>query len=61
MTTPERSRNPLQRWVRVVRARPRLFLAVLLGLAIAVLSPVDWRLATRALAGWDIAVAVYLA
>jgi uncharacterized membrane protein len=60
MGVPEKRRDPLRRWIRIVRVRPRLFLAVLLGLAIAALSPVDWRLATRALAGWDIAVAVYL-
>jgi uncharacterized membrane protein len=60
MGVPEKRRDPLRRWIRIVRARPRLFLAVLLGLAIAALSPWDWRLATRVLAGWDIAVAVYL-
>jgi uncharacterized membrane protein len=54
-------RDPLWRWIRVVRARPRLFLAVLLGLAIAALAPSGWRPATRALAGWDIALFVYLA
>ena len=60
MGVPEKRRDPLRSWIRIVRARPRLFLAVLLGLAIATVSPTDWRPATRALAGWDIAVAVYL-
>jgi uncharacterized membrane protein len=54
-------RDPLWRWIRIVRARPRLFLAVLLGLVIALLAPADWRPATRALVGWDIALSVYLA
>jgi uncharacterized membrane protein len=61
MGIPEKPRDPLRSWIRIVRARPRLFLAVLLGLAIAAVSPTDWRPATRALAGWDIAVTVYLA
>jgi uncharacterized membrane protein len=60
MDVPERRRDPVQRWIRVVRARPRLFLAILLGLAVAAISPAEWRSATRALAGWDIALAVYL-
>ncbi len=56
MTVPERSRDPLRRWVRVVRTRPRLFLAIALGLVIGMLLPADWRLATRVLVAWDIAV-----
>ena len=60
MTSPERSLDPLRRWVRVVRARPRLFLAILLGLALLPLLPGEWRLATRSLVAWDIALGLYL-
>ncbi len=60
MTTPEKNRNPLQRWVRVVRARPRLSLAILLGLGVLALLPAEWRLATRSLVSWDIALGFYL-
>jgi uncharacterized membrane protein len=60
MTVTEKSRGPLRRWVRVVRARPRLFLAIALGLAVGVFLPADWRLATRALVAWDIALGLYL-
>jgi uncharacterized membrane protein len=60
MTPPENRRNPLQRWIRIVRTRPRLFIAILLGLAVASLLPWDWRPATRALVGWDIAIGLYL-
>jgi uncharacterized membrane protein len=60
MGAPEKRYGPLRGWLRMVRARPRLFLAILLGLVIAPLTPSEWRAATRALAGWDIAVAVYL-
>jgi len=57
----EKQRDPLRRWMRAVRARPRLFLAVLLGLVVAALLPAVWRPATRALLAWDIALGVYLA
>ena len=60
MTSPEKSLDPLRRWVRVVRARPRLFLAILLGLALLPLLPGEWRLATRSLVAWDIALGLYL-
>ena len=60
MSTPQSRRDPLQRWVRVVRARPRLFLAILLGLAVATFLPAEWRPQTRLLAGWDIALGLYL-
>jgi uncharacterized membrane protein len=60
MDAPERRRNPFWRMTRIVRARPRLFLAILLGVAIALLSPSDWRLPTRALVAWDIAAGIYL-
>jgi uncharacterized membrane protein len=60
MTVLGKNRDPLRRWVRVVRARPRLFLAIALGLAVGLLLPADWRIATRALVAWDIALALYL-
>jgi uncharacterized membrane protein len=60
MGAPEKRYGPLSGWIRVVRARPRLFLAILLGLVIALATPAGWRLATRALVGWDIAAGVYL-
>jgi uncharacterized membrane protein len=56
MTTSEK----MQRWVRVVRARPRLFLTILLGLALLSFLPAEWRLATRSLVAWDIALGLYL-
>jgi uncharacterized membrane protein len=53
-------RRRLPKIVRIVRARPRLFLAVLLAVVLAVLLPADWRVATRVLVGWDAGVAFYL-
>ncbi|MEA2995184.1 MAG: hypothetical protein QOG74_733 [Alphaproteobacteria bacterium] len=50
----------LPRIVRIVRARPRLFLCGALALVIIMLLPGDWRWSTRFLVGWDIGAAVYL-
>jgi uncharacterized membrane protein len=47
--------------LRIVRARPRLFIAAVIGLAVVIaLSASDWRMATRLLVGWDLGVALYL-
>jgi uncharacterized membrane protein len=48
--------------LRIVRARPRLFSCTAVGLVVSVLVAVvtSWRPATRLLAGWDIAAALYL-
>ena len=49
--------------LRVVRARPRLFICAAVGVVITVLVAfvTSWRPATRLLAGWDIGTALYLA
>jgi uncharacterized membrane protein len=50
----------LPRFVRVVRARPRLFFSAIIGLIVVAALPADWRFATRALVGWDVGVFLYL-
>lgn len=40
--------------------RPRMLIAFILGLIIALLLPVEWRLITRMLTGWNMAVWSYL-
>jgi len=60
--TPKKSRPP--RVVRIVKFRPRLFIAAAVGLAaIGALFIVcdEWRAATKLLIGWDVAIALYLA
>jgi len=47
--------------VRVVRARPRLFVSTVVGVIVVAALPGVWRLATRLLVGWDVGVALYLA
>jgi len=46
--------------VRVVYARPRLFISVALGIVAFLLMPGSLRLITRLLIGWDIFIAFYL-
>jgi uncharacterized membrane protein len=55
-----RARRRLPRLLRVMRARPRLFICIALGLAVVVLLPHDWRWATRFLTGWDAGCLGYL-
>jgi uncharacterized membrane protein len=47
--------------IRIVRARPRLFLSVMVGLVVVLIAPSEWRTATRLLVGWDTCIALYLA
>lgn len=42
------------------RSRPRLSIAIGIGFAVAALLPQHWRLVTRALVGWNVAVWSYL-
>jgi len=50
----------MPRPVRVVYARPRLFLSIVLGIVGFFLVPGELRPVTRLLIGWDISVAFYL-
>jgi uncharacterized membrane protein len=45
---------------RVVYARPRTFISIVVGTASFLLLPVSLRLVTRLLVGWDVFVALYL-
>ena len=47
---------------RIVRARPRLFFCVAVGIAVALalLALPSWRWAMRALVGWDVGVGLYV-
>jgi len=50
----------LPRPLRIVRARPRLFISALVVLLVIALCPSDWRMATRVLVGWDVGIGLYL-
>jgi uncharacterized membrane protein len=60
-TPSQVARRKLPRIVRVIRARPRLFLAAVLGIVIGLLLPSEWRVTTRLLVTWDVGVGLYLA
>jgi uncharacterized membrane protein len=53
-------RRRLPKVLRVIRARPRAFIAALLAAVLSLLLPAQWRVSTRVLVGWDVAVAFYL-
>jgi uncharacterized membrane protein len=55
-----RAHRRLPRILRIMRARPRLFICAALGLVIIALLPHDWRWATRLLLAWDIGIATYV-
>jgi uncharacterized membrane protein len=55
--------RPYAHWpkpLRIVRSRPRLFISIAIGIAIALLTPSDWRMASRELVGWDVMIGLYL-
>jgi uncharacterized membrane protein len=58
---PGRISRHLPKPLRVIRARPRLFVSAIVGLVVIAICPMDWRIATRLLVGWDVGVALYLA
>jgi uncharacterized membrane protein len=48
------------RFIRIIKARPRLFIAAIIGIVVIALLPADWLMATRLLIGWDICVVIYM-
>ncbi len=50
----------LPRFIRIIWARPRLFIAAVVGVTVIALLPGHWGLATRLLVGWDVGIAFYL-
>jgi len=51
----------MSRPVRMVYARPRTFIAIVIGIVTVLLLPASLRMVTRLLIGWDSFVAVYIA
>jgi uncharacterized membrane protein len=56
------TRAPAQRTLplRILEARPRLFICLAIGIVVALIQPHDWQLATRLLVAWNGAVILYL-
>jgi uncharacterized membrane protein len=53
-------RRRLPKPLRIIWARPRLFLCSLLGLIVGLALPDDWRPITRGLVGWNAGIWAYL-
>jgi len=60
MAVTRRRPRPAPFVIRLMRARPRLFISAGIGLAVLLVLPSMWRLATRLLVAWDAAVTLYL-
>jgi uncharacterized membrane protein len=58
--TGQTSRRRLPRLIRIIHARPRLFLSALVGVLVIVFLPERLGLAARLVAGWDVGVTLYL-
>src|SRR5882724_5174840 len=61
-TKTEHSHHRPPKFIRMVKARPRLFIAVALGLviALALATLTSWRVASALLIGWDVCAGLYL-
>ena len=58
---PSSSLTPLRPLpIRIAQLHAQLFIAAVFGLVVIAILPVDWRLPTRLLTGWDAGVAFYL-
>ena len=46
--------------IRVAKLHDKLIIAAIIGLAVILLAPFDWRTPTRLLIGWNVGIALYL-
>jgi uncharacterized membrane protein len=53
-------RRNLPKPLRIMRSRPRLVIAIVIGIAVGMLLPGDWRPVTRGLIGWNATIWFYL-
>jgi uncharacterized membrane protein len=62
MTNIDHRRRRLPKFIRVIKTRPRLSIAVALGLLIAftLITLTKWRVASSLLVGWDVCAGLYL-
>ena len=58
----ERVRQRPPKFIRIIKARPRLFIAVAIGamIALALATLTNWRVASSLLVGWDVCAGLYL-
>lgn len=58
---PQQSTRRPPQIVRIAMARPRLFIAAAIAIAVALVTPASLGLTVRVLSGWDVGVAFYMA
>src|SRR5262249_60777665 len=58
----ERSHYRPPKFIRIIKARPRLFIAVAIGslIALALATLTSWRVASSLLVGWGVCAGLYL-
>jgi uncharacterized membrane protein len=56
----QQARSRLPKIFRVARARPKLIVSVMFGLAVMLILPSDWDRVVRILLGWDAGVLLYI-
>src|SRR5262245_65750522 len=64
MTTikTEHAHDRPPKFIRIIKTRPRLFIAVAIGsvIALALATLTSWRVASSLLVGWDVCAGLYL-
>ena len=60
MTGKQKIRPRLPKILRILHARPKLVISIVLGAAVMLITPSDWEFVTRILLGWDAGVALYV-
>jgi uncharacterized membrane protein len=56
----QKAKRRLPRPLRILQARLKLIVSIILGIAVALVLPSEWRTITRVLIGWDTIIALYL-
>jgi len=56
----QKVRRRLPKIFRIARARPKLVVSVVFGVAMMLVTPSEWDLVTRILLGWDAGVVLYI-
>ena len=60
VTGKEKIRRRLPKILRILHARPKLMISIVLGVAVMLAMPSNWELVTRILLGWDAGVVLYI-
>jgi uncharacterized membrane protein len=59
-TVKQQAKRRLPKILRIMRGRLRLIVSIILGIAVGLALPSEWRAITRFLIAWDTTIAIYL-